>query len=95
MHFYFTLKILDENIVNDKTVYYASDVSNSSRAVPTESVSSFPDLPTNNIPGTSDAHYQTPDTAKSTTKKTVIKVEKDSPTIDVSPDAQQNKKPKK
>lgn len=47
----FIIKFLKENIVNDSSLYYASDVSYSSITVPAESVSSFSDLPTVNIAG--------------------------------------------
>lgn len=47
----FIIKILQENILNDSSLYYVSDISYSSIAVPTESVSSFSDLSTVNITG--------------------------------------------
>ncbi|KAK1366225.1 hypothetical protein POM88_041786 [Heracleum sosnowskyi] len=65
----FIIKFFKENILNDCGLYYASDVSFSSMAVPVESVSSFPDLTIVTDTRKSDVNDETPDTAKSKTKK--------------------------
>ncbi|KAK1391147.1 hypothetical protein POM88_019325 [Heracleum sosnowskyi] len=68
----FIIKFFKENILNDCGLYYASDASFSSMAVPVESVSSFPDLTIVTDTRKSDVNDDTHDTAKSTTKKPVM-----------------------